>query len=238
MSKVVLVADDSKTIRTAVEMAFGSNTGYETISAPDGSTALKLAKDKKPDVVLADHKLPGLDGYDLLAAMKQETATSGIPFIVLTSIQKPFDKVRGVGADGNISKPFLTQELLDMIDKVIESSATKSTQPEEYEIFIDAEPPDSAEDGEEFDIEFPEMGFAGGHSEKPTTPVMPAFNPGAVASPKPSVPVSPASPKPSVPVSVASPKPSVPVSVASPKPSVPVSVASPKPSVPVSVASP
>ncbi|MBU1219844.1 response regulator [Myxococcota bacterium] len=257
MSKIVLVADDSKTIRTAIEMTYGKNSGYEVVSTSDGQNALMLAKEKKPALVLADNKLPGLDGYDLLAAMKQDSSTSAIPVVIMTSQMKPFDKVRGVGADANIIKPFLTQELLDLTEKVI-STGAKAQSPEEFEIFIDAEPPDDVDQEEEFPLDFPEMGFK---SDKPTTPVMPAFTPGSIpavsrdvtSAPKPSVPMAPstpAAPKPSIPVAPAAPaapaapKPSIPVAPAAPaapRPSIPVAPAAPaapRPSIPVAPAAP
>ena len=99
MSKLLLVAENSKTIQKAVELTFSAEKDLEILFAGDGQTALMMVKEKKPGVVLADYNLPGIDGYDLLAEMKQESSLSTIPVIIMNRILSYIikDSVEGAG---------------------------------------------------------------------------------------------------------------------------------------------
>ncbi len=96
MTKLILVADHSKTMRKAIQMTLQSPE-TQFVEAADGQTALLLAREKKPSLIIAEDALPGMDGYALLSAIKHESVLSSIPFLILRSKGKPFDAVRGVG---------------------------------------------------------------------------------------------------------------------------------------------
>ncbi|MBU1537737.1 response regulator, partial [Myxococcota bacterium] len=234
MSKKLLVADDSKTIRRAVELTFSNDKEIELIFADDGQSALLMAKEKSPLAVLADHKLPGLDGYDLLAAMKQESSLSKIPVIILHSHHKSFDEIRGVGAEGGIPKPFLTDKLMDMVYGAIESAdKAPAPEPQAQIIVIDAE---FADDEEEFDLSFDAMGVKPAAPVAPAAPMRPAAP--AMAPVAPVAPMRPAAPAmapvaPSVPMRPAAPA-MAPVSPA--RPAAPAAPA--RPAVPAAPARP
>ncbi len=130
MAKTILVADDSKTIQKAVELTFGS-TEYQVVAVGDGQSALARIHEQRPDAVLADVAMPGLDGYDLCAQIKSDAATSGIPVLLLASAFDPFDDGRAAAAhaDGHIKKPFDTQSLLTLVADATGGEAPQANAP-------------------------------------------------------------------------------------------------------------
>lgn len=87
--------------------------GYEVLSVEDGEAALSVARDRIPDLILLDHKMPKMEGKDVLKALRGSEETSGIPVLVLTGME------RGPGADWVgatfVGKPFSPEELLQKI---------------------------------------------------------------------------------------------------------------------------
>jgi two-component system, OmpR family, alkaline phosphatase synthesis response regulator PhoP len=81
----VLIIDDSRFLRRANELAL-SKAGYTVIVAADGNEGLALARTNAPDVIVLDMMLPKLSGQELLRSLKQDSATSSIPVIVLSSL--------------------------------------------------------------------------------------------------------------------------------------------------------
>jgi two-component system, OmpR family, phosphate regulon response regulator PhoB len=84
MTKILLV-DDSKFLRLATERAL-ARAGYEVSATTDGETALHMAREKKPDVILLDMLLPKITGPDVLKALKTDPATAGIAVIAFTGL--------------------------------------------------------------------------------------------------------------------------------------------------------
>jgi diguanylate cyclase (GGDEF)-like protein len=111
MTKILLV-DDSKLI-----MGFGksilSKEGYEVTYAQNGSEALEIVSVKKPDLILLDVVMPGMDGYEVCKRLKANEKTRDIPIIMLTSKGETADKIKGLnlGAVDYITKPFDAGEL-------------------------------------------------------------------------------------------------------------------------------
>ena len=105
-SKVLLV-EDSKFLRLANERVL-TKAGYEVCTAEDGEAALRLANEKRPDVILLDMMLPKLSGPEVLRALKKDPLTTSIPVIVLTSLsQKNEEKLLGEGAEAYFEKSSL-----------------------------------------------------------------------------------------------------------------------------------
>ena len=84
MTKILLV-DDSKFLRLVTERAL-ARAGYEVSTAADGESALAIAREKHPDVILLDMLLPKITGPDVLKALKSDPATAGIAVVVLTGL--------------------------------------------------------------------------------------------------------------------------------------------------------
>jgi len=84
MTKILLV-DDSKFLRLATERAL-ARAGYDVSTAMDGESALQMAREKKPDIILLDMLLPKITGPDVLKALKADPVTAGMAVIVLTGL--------------------------------------------------------------------------------------------------------------------------------------------------------
>src|SRR5271165_7407982 len=106
MTKILLV-EDSKFLRLATERAL-ARAGYEMSSATDGEEALRMAREKLPDLILLDMLLPKLSGPDVLKALKQEVSTRAIPVVVMTGLsQKNAARLQEDGAFGFLEKSAL-----------------------------------------------------------------------------------------------------------------------------------
>jgi CheY-like chemotaxis protein len=106
----ILLVEDSKTIRRENESAL-SNAGYEVICAEDGESALQLAKEHQPDLVLLDMILPKMSGPEVLKHLKGEPATAEIPVVVLSGLsEKNREKLIEEGAEDYLEKNALMPE--------------------------------------------------------------------------------------------------------------------------------
>lgn len=116
--KKILVVEDSPTILCLVIDLLEYN-GYKVVSANDGETGLSKMKEAKPDLVVLDIRLPGMDGYQVCCIAKSDPELKNIPIIFLTtSAQKrEIEKAKEVGADGYVTKPYEGKGLVEEIDK-------------------------------------------------------------------------------------------------------------------------
>jgi diguanylate cyclase (GGDEF)-like protein len=121
----VLVVEDEPNIREIINFNL-ENWGFEVIQAEDGETALAMAEEYSPDLILLDLMLPKMDGIEVCRRLKSGFWTSRIPVIMLTAKKEVKDKVRGmeVGADDYITKPFSREELEARVKMVL--SRTRS----------------------------------------------------------------------------------------------------------------
>ncbi|HLQ36112.1 MAG TPA: response regulator transcription factor [Chloroflexota bacterium] len=109
-AKKVLVVDDDPIMRDTLAYNL-RREGYECFLAVDGTQALGMARTERPDLVLLDLMMPGIDGLEVCRMLRRE---SDLPILILTAKDDEFDKVLGleVGADDYITKPFSIRELL------------------------------------------------------------------------------------------------------------------------------
>jgi two-component system alkaline phosphatase synthesis response regulator PhoP len=116
----ILVVDDELNIQELIKFNLKSK-GYDVLVAGDGIKALKLAKEEKPDLILLDLMIPGIDGYDVCNEIRKNNSISFIPIIMITAKGEEFDKVHGLelGADDYITKPFSVKELLARVKAVL-----------------------------------------------------------------------------------------------------------------------
>jgi two-component system response regulator ResD len=116
----VLVVDDEPTI-TDVVSRYLERAGYETRSAPDGAAALELAREARPDLVVLDLMLPGMDGLEVMRRLRATGNGRRLPVILLTARGEPADRVIGLrlGADDYVAKPFSPAELVARVDAVL-----------------------------------------------------------------------------------------------------------------------
>jgi CheY-like chemotaxis protein len=114
----VLVADDDTTVLTLVRTAI-QNFGMDCVQASNGPDALELARSRRPDVAVLDVNMPGLDGYEVLAAIRKEEIPMRI--LLLTARQQESDIIRGfsLGADDYVVKPFSPMELVARLKRLL-----------------------------------------------------------------------------------------------------------------------
>jgi len=107
MGKRILIADDSVTIQKAFAMTLVGED-FAVTTARSADEGLTLARQTRPDLVIADASMPGRSGYELCAALKADAALRGIPVYILSSAHQPYDDAKGqqVGAEGNFVKPW------------------------------------------------------------------------------------------------------------------------------------
>jgi DNA-binding response OmpR family regulator len=112
----VLVVEDDPVILKLLEVNFELE-GFTVLLAHDGAEAIELARAKHPDVVITDIMMPRASGLELLAALKGDEATQGIPVILLSAKAQTSDLRVGLesGADDYVTKPF---EPLDLVERV------------------------------------------------------------------------------------------------------------------------
>ncbi|MBI4308597.1 MAG: response regulator transcription factor [Chloroflexi bacterium] len=109
VARKILLVEDEASLREALRYNLGK-AGYEVLATGDGWEALEMARREKPDVMILDIMLPGLDGLEVCRQLRRETAT---PILLLTARGTEADKVVGLesGADDYMTKPFSLREL-------------------------------------------------------------------------------------------------------------------------------
>jgi two-component system, cell cycle response regulator DivK len=116
MSKRVLVIEDQEDNRRIVRDLLTAS-GYELIEAVTGEEGLELTEKERPDLILMDIQLPGLDGYEVTRRIKANPELNRIPIIAVTSYALSGDdqKAAAAGCDGYVTKPFSPRVLLAKI---------------------------------------------------------------------------------------------------------------------------
>ena len=115
-SPTVLLVEDDPVILRLLEVNFEME-GFTVLSAHDGVEGIDMARDKRPDLIISDIMMPKASGLELVADLKGDDATAGIPIILLSAKAQAADLKAGLdaGADDYVTKPF---EPLDLVDRV------------------------------------------------------------------------------------------------------------------------
>lgn len=118
--KTILVVDDEPKIATLAR-DYLEHAGFAVVSAWDGPTALAIFRQRRPDLVVLDLGLPGLDGLDVTRELRRD---STVPIVMLTARDDEFDKLLGLelGADDYLTKPFGLRELMSRIKALLRRS--------------------------------------------------------------------------------------------------------------------
>ncbi|WP_243792757.1 response regulator [Saccharopolyspora gloriosae] len=127
MTKVLVVDDEPQLLR-ALRINLTAH-GYEVAAAPDGTSALRVAAEAKPDVVVLDLGLPDLDGVEVIGGLRGWTT---LPIIVLSARTESTDKVHALdaGADDYVTKPFGMDELLARLRAAVRRSHVSAAEDE------------------------------------------------------------------------------------------------------------
>jgi DNA-binding response OmpR family regulator len=117
MAERVLVVDDDPTVADVVRR-YLERDGYAVQLAADGETALRLAGEHEPDLVVLDLMLPGIDGLEVCRRLR---ASSDVPVVMLTALGEEADRILGLqlGADDYVTKPFSPRELVLRVTSVL-----------------------------------------------------------------------------------------------------------------------
>ena len=120
----ILVVDDDPTVREVV-LSYLRAERYDVVEAADGESALALVRQARPDLIILDVMLPGVDGLDVCRRVR---ATTDIPIIMLTALGAEEDRVVGLelGADDYLTKPFSPRELVLRVASVLRRSGDGS----------------------------------------------------------------------------------------------------------------
>lgn len=117
----VLVIDDEENVCELITLYF-EKAGYDVVSSGDGNEGIEMVRSQKPDIVILDLMLPGIDGLDVCKEIRK---TSNVPLIMLTARVDEVDRVLGleIGADDYVTKPFSPRELLARVKAVLRRAA-------------------------------------------------------------------------------------------------------------------
>lgn len=119
MARILIIEDNPANMKLALLLLHQAK--HETLCAGDAETGLTLARAERPDLVLMDVQLPGMDGLAATALLKADPATAAIPILALTAMAMKEDreKTRAAGCDAYIAKPLRYQELYAAIDALL-----------------------------------------------------------------------------------------------------------------------
>jgi len=124
----VLVVDDDPVILKLLEVNFEME-GFNVLVAHDGEEGIEVARDNQPDLVVSDIMMPKKSGLELVVALKSDASTTDIPIILLSAKAQNADVRTGLeaGADDYVTKPFEPLDLVDRVNRLLETSASKLT---------------------------------------------------------------------------------------------------------------
>jgi len=121
MARTILIIEDDKFLRELVIRKL-IKEGYETSEAVDGEEGIKKIKEEKPDLILLDLILPGIDGFEVLSKMREDPALAQIPVIILSNLGQKDDVEKGLkmgAVDYLIKAHFTPGEIIEKIKVVL-----------------------------------------------------------------------------------------------------------------------
>src|SRR5437762_7025045 len=122
MSLILIVEDNDKNLKLVRDVL--QVKGYTTLEAGTAEEGIKLAGEHKPDLILMDIQLPGMNGIDALGVLRADATTAAIPVIAVTAsvMQQDRKLITDAGFDGYVGKPINLKEFLDAVRGALEGS--------------------------------------------------------------------------------------------------------------------
>ena len=122
MPATILVVDDDPVILQLLQVNFEME-GFIVITAADGREGVERTKADRPDIVVSDVMMPRMSGIELVAELKADPATAGIPVLLLTAKAQQADIGAGIdaGADDYVTKPFEPLDLVDRVNRLLDT---------------------------------------------------------------------------------------------------------------------
>ncbi len=117
----ILVVEDDRSIQMVLELVFGRMAKCQVLLASNGAEGLAAIQKEKPDVVLLDLMMPGMDGFEVCERAKADEATRQIPIIFLTAQPQPpaVARAMALGAAGYLVKPFDPIKIIDQVNEAL-----------------------------------------------------------------------------------------------------------------------
>ena len=120
MTKRVLIAEDEPSIVLSLEFLLAEE-GFEVFTSDNGADALRLCRERKPDLLVLDIMLPLVNGFEICRAVRDDSQLHGTRIVMLTARGREHEVQRGLalGADAYITKPFATRELMRVVKDLL-----------------------------------------------------------------------------------------------------------------------
>jgi len=123
MAKKILIVEDDKFLRELITKKL-KEEGYETVGAGDGEEGIEKAKKESPDIILLDLILPGIDGFEVLSRIKDDSAVSSIPVVILSNLGQREEVEKGLkmgAVDYMIKAHFTPGEITEKVKSILKS---------------------------------------------------------------------------------------------------------------------
>ena len=122
---ILIVEDNEKNLKLVRDVL--RHTGYQTIEAGTGEDGVRLAKERRPALILMDIQLPGIDGITALGQLRADPATRAIPVMAVTASAMTQDrkKIMAAGFDGYQTKPIRVREFMDAVREALDRHAQR-----------------------------------------------------------------------------------------------------------------
>lgn len=120
MAKKILIIEDDPSFSRAINHII-EKEGYDVITASNGLSGFRMAQEEKPDLLILDVMLPGLDGFEICSRLRQDPPTANLPIVMLSTKGQEADKTTGlkVGANEYLTKPVDRELLLAKITSLL-----------------------------------------------------------------------------------------------------------------------
>jgi len=124
MSLILIIEDNDKNLKLVRDVL--QVKGYATIEAGTAEDGIVLARERKPDLILMDIQLPGMNGIEAIGVLRADPATAAIPVVAVTASVMPQDrnKITEAGFNAYVGKPINLKEFLDTVRNMLESRPT------------------------------------------------------------------------------------------------------------------
>ena len=126
--RILLIDDDASLVQVMIKMV--KKWGYEMTVATNGEEGMLKAQEERPDLVILDVMMPGMNGWTFIQKFKSIPQYNKIPVIFLTALKTPKERIKGLqlGANDYIQKPFYFDELRVRVDNLLKTTATENAQ--------------------------------------------------------------------------------------------------------------